>query len=220
MSRVTGASARTRPAASPTSPFRGRAAPFPRPLGMRNDPCLEFRAASQPRHPSPKLTIGSPAPNQFCVQTTGYWRRPHSRSFRLLAMGRKAGPAPKVVGSECGTAPFRDSGQRARATIRQQADMIAALDAGSLPGDDDRAAVGLGRPLSALADYCSPAPRRYSRYGVSTSSIHFMNARTRRDRLLRCATTRDTASARRRKSGMISTSAPLSKYRPIPKSGA
>ena len=38
----------------------------------------------------------------------------------------------------------------------------------------------------------------YSRYGVSTSSIHFMNARTRRDRLLRCATTRDTASARRR----------------------
>ena len=28
----------------------------------------------------------------------------------------------------------------------------------------------------------------------------------------RCATTRDTASARRRKSGMISTSAPLSKY--------
>jgi len=52
---------------------------------------------------------------------------------------------------------------------------------------------------------------RYSRYGVSTSSIHFMNARTRRDRLLRCATTRDTASARRRKSGMISTSAPLSK---------
>jgi hypothetical protein len=45
---------------------------------------------------------------------------------------------------------------------------------------------------------------RYSRYGVSTSSIHFMNARTRRDRLLRCATTRDTASARRRKSGMIS----------------
>lgn len=61
---------------------------------------------------------------------------------------------------------------------------------------------------------------RYSRYGVSTSSIHFMNARTRRDRLLRCATTRDTASARRRKSGMISTSAPLSKYRPIPKSGA
>ena len=61
---------------------------------------------------------------------------------------------------------------------------------------------------------------RYSRYGVSTSSIHFMNARTRRDRLLRCATTRDTASPRRRKSGMISTSAPLSKYRPIPKSGA
>jgi hypothetical protein len=61
---------------------------------------------------------------------------------------------------------------------------------------------------------------RYSRYGVSTSSIHFMNARTRRDRLLRCATTRDTASARRRKSGMISTSAPLFKYRPIPKSGA
>ena len=61
---------------------------------------------------------------------------------------------------------------------------------------------------------------RYSRYGVSTSSIHFMNARTRRDRLLRCATTRDTASARRRKSGMISTRAPLSKYRPIPKSGA
>jgi hypothetical protein len=61
---------------------------------------------------------------------------------------------------------------------------------------------------------------RYSRYGVSTSSIHFMNARTRRDRLLRCATTRDTASARRRESGMISTSAPLSKYRPIPKSGA
>jgi hypothetical protein len=61
---------------------------------------------------------------------------------------------------------------------------------------------------------------RYSRYGVNTSSIHFMNTRTRRDRLLRCATTRDTASARRRKSGMISTSAPLSKYRPIPKSGA
>jgi hypothetical protein len=61
---------------------------------------------------------------------------------------------------------------------------------------------------------------RYSRYGVSTSPIHFMNARTRRDRLLRCATTRDTASARRRKSGMISTSAPLSKYLPIPKSGA
>jgi hypothetical protein len=61
---------------------------------------------------------------------------------------------------------------------------------------------------------------RYSRCGVSTSSIHFMNARTRRDRLLRCATTRDTASDRRRKSGMISTSAPLSKYRPIPRSGA
>ena len=61
---------------------------------------------------------------------------------------------------------------------------------------------------------------RYSRYGISTSSIHFMNARTRRDRLLRCATTRDTASARRRKSGMISTSAPLSRYRPIPRSGA
>jgi hypothetical protein len=61
---------------------------------------------------------------------------------------------------------------------------------------------------------------RYSRYGVSTSSIHFMNARTRRDRLLRCATTRDTVSDRRRKSGMISTSAPLFKYWPIPKSGA
>src|SRR6202162_1405964 len=61
---------------------------------------------------------------------------------------------------------------------------------------------------------------RYSRYGVSTPSIHFMNARTRRDRLLRCATTRDTASERRRKSGMISTSAPLSKYRPIPNRGA
>ncbi len=61
---------------------------------------------------------------------------------------------------------------------------------------------------------------RYSRWGASTSSIHFMNARTRRDRLLRCATTRDTAIARRRKSGMISTSAPLSKYWPIPKSGA
>ena len=43
---------------------------------------------------------------------------------------------------------------------------------------------------------------RYSRYGVSTSSIHFMNARTRRDRLLRYAVTRDTASARRRKPGM------------------
>jgi hypothetical protein len=61
---------------------------------------------------------------------------------------------------------------------------------------------------------------RYSKYGVSTSSIHFMNARTRRDRLLRCATTRDTPSARRRKSGMTSTSAPLSKYRPIPTRGA
>jgi hypothetical protein len=63
-------------------------------------------------------------------------------------------------------------------------------------------------------------PCRYSRYGVNTSSIHFMNARTRRDKLLRCATTRDTASALRRKSGMISTSAPLFKYRPIPRSGA
>lgn len=61
---------------------------------------------------------------------------------------------------------------------------------------------------------------RYSRYGVSTSSIHFMKARTRRDRLLRCATTSDTGSGRRWKSGMISTSAPLSKYRPIPKRGA
>jgi hypothetical protein len=61
---------------------------------------------------------------------------------------------------------------------------------------------------------------RYSRYGVSTFSIHFMNARTRRDRLLRCATTRDTGIARRRKSGMISTSAPLRRYWPIPKSGA
>jgi hypothetical protein len=60
----------------------------------------------------------------------------------------------------------------------------------------------------------------YSRYGVITPSIHFMNARTRRDRLLRCATTRDTGSARRRKSGMISTSAPLPKYWPIPRSGA
>ncbi len=75
-----------------------------------------------------------------------------------------------------------------------------------------------------LQDLVSRAGRsgsfRYSRYGVSTPSIHFMNARTRRDRLLRCATTRDTGSARRRKSGRISTSAQLSKYRPIPKSGA
>ena len=47
----------------------------------------------------------------------------------------------------------------------------------------------------------SAATRPYSRYGVSTTSIHFMNARTRRDRLLRCATTMDTASARRRESG-------------------
>jgi hypothetical protein len=61
---------------------------------------------------------------------------------------------------------------------------------------------------------------RYSRYGASTVSIQFMNARTRRDRLCRCATTRDTANDRRRKSGRISTSAPLSKYRPIPRSGA
>ena len=74
-----------------------------------------------------------------------------------------------------------------------------------------------GMLISRAGRRCSS---RYSRYGVSTSSIHCMNARTRRDRLLRCATTRDTASARRRKSGMISTSAPLSKYRPTPKSGA
>ena len=75
---------------------------------------------------------------------------------------------------------------------------------------------GLGEPPTGGRRYSS----RYSRYDVSTSSIHFMNARTRRDRLLRCATTRETASARRRKSGRISTSAPLSKYRPTPKSGA
>ena len=76
------------------------------------------------------------------------------------------------------------------------------------------------RPTKVAAIAGRRCSSRYSRYGVSTSSIHFMNARTRRDRLLRCATTRDTASARRRKSGRISTSAPLSKYRPIPKSGA
>jgi len=35
---------------------------------------------------------------------------------------------------------------------------------------------------------------RYSRWGESTFSIHFMNARTRRDRLRRCATTRETSS--------------------------
>jgi hypothetical protein len=34
-------------------------------------------------------------------------------------------------------------------------------------------------------------------YGFSTPSIHSMNARTRRDRLPRCATTWDTASDRR-----------------------
>ena len=53
---------------------------------------------------------------------------------------------------------------------------------------------GLGEPPTG-GRRCSS---RYSRYGVITSSIHFMNARTRRDRLLRCATTRETASARRR----------------------
>jgi hypothetical protein len=77
---------------------------------------------------------------------------------------------------------------------------------------------------SSAPSFALGAERRckscYSRYGVSTSSIHFMNARVRRDRLLRCATTRDTAIARRRKAGMISTSAPLSRYCPIPKSGA
>jgi len=86
------------------------------------------------------------------------------------------------------------------------------LDAGPPTGRHDFRML-----ISRAGRRCSS---RYSRYGVSTSSIHFMNARTRRDRLLRCATTRDTASARRRKSGMISTSAPLSRYRPIPKSGA
>ncbi len=110
---------------------------------------------------------------------------------------------------------------------------------GAGPGDESRAGVSLWQtvvrqndtPHSATAAQrhkfrmlISRAGRRcssrYSRYGVSTSSIHFMNARTRRDRLLRWATTRDTAIARRRKSGMISTSAPLSKYWPIPKSGA
>jgi predicted deacylase len=36
--------------------------------------------------------------------------------------------------------------------------------------------------------HCLGWTPRYSRHGVSTSSIHVMNARTRRDRLLRCAT--------------------------------
>jgi hypothetical protein len=83
-----------------------------------------------------------------------------------------------------------------------------------------RASVRTGCAIPTISRAGRRRSSRYSRYGLSTSSIHFMNARTRRDRLLRWATTRDTSSARRRKSGMSSTSAPLSKYRPIPKSGA
>ena len=92
------------------------------------------------------------------------------------------------------------------------ANCVALLDLISAP---PKPMMPLTAKRRALTSSC-----RYSRYGLSTSSIHFMNARTRRDRLLRWATTRDTASARRRKSGRISTSAPLSKYRPTPKSGA
>lgn len=67
---------------------RGRAAPTPRPSGMRNAPCLEFRAAIQPRRPSPKQTIGWAAPNQFCVQLSGFCRghfRAHIQAARDYA---------------------------------------------------------------------------------------------------------------------------------------
>ncbi len=48
-----------------------------------------------------------------------------------------------------------------------------------------------------------------SKYGCSTRSIQSMNARTRGDRLRRCATTSDAASGSGRRSGSTSTSAPL-----------
>jgi len=69
--------------------------------------------------------------------------------------------------------------------------------------------VAVGQLRASGLGSCRSAP--YSRYGLSTPSIHFMNARTRRDRLLRWATTKDIGRAPRRKSGKISTSAPLSK---------
>ncbi len=48
-----------------------------------------------------------------------------------------------------------------------------------------------------------------SKYGCSTRSIQSMNARTRGDRLRRCATTSDAASGSGRRLGSTSTSAPL-----------
>jgi len=114
------------------------------------------------------------------------------------------------------------AGTASRAESTAQAALRPSLDRGFRRNDAPHSAIAA--PRHKFRMLISGAGRSgsfgYSRWGASTFSIHFMNARTRRDRLRRCATTRDTASDRRAKSGRISTSAPLSKYWPIPRNGA
>ena len=157
-------------------------------------------------------------------------KRPFVPIARLLPYGDRRAAPDKVASSRISPNLIRNGsvalarrwGDRRRKSLRMshvglQRSPVSASHSVGPPGRRPPTGRHNFRMLISRAGRGSV---RYSRYGVSTSSIHFMNARTRRDRLLRCATTRDTASARRRKSGMISTSAPLSKYRPIPKSGA
>jgi len=158
-------------------------------------------------------------------------KRPFVPIARLLPCGDRRAAPDKVASSRISLNLIRNGsvalarrwGDRRRKSLRishvgLQRSPGSVLHSVGLPGRRRPTGRHNFRMLISRAERrCSS---RYSRYGVNTSSIHFMNARTRRDRLLRCATTRDTASARRRRSGMISTSAPLSKYRPTPKSGA
>ena len=158
-------------------------------------------------------------------------KRPFVPIARLLPCGDRRAAPDKVASSRISPNPIRNGsvalarrwGDRRRKSLRishvglQRSPVSVSHSVGPPGRRPPTGRHNFRMLISRAGRRCSS---RYSRYGVSTSSIHFMNARTRRDRLLRCATTRDTASARRRKSGMISTSAPLSKYRPIPKSGA
>jgi hypothetical protein len=148
------------------------------------------------------------------------------RSFRAFAMERKIVYHPGLGPKPCPSLRLRPTLSSKKALrpslpFTGKGRRLKSGSSSSCPFAVLRRSAGAHcgwlRAAGCLRNRCSSC---YSRYGVSTSSIHFMNARTRRDRLLRCATTRDTASAWRRKSGMISTSAPLSRYRPIPRSGA
>ena len=175
-------------------------------------PWVDFRVGEPIRSPPIRGRLGrmserglAPEPARLIVSLR---RRSGSARNRRAAEP----PMPENV-----LAQRRDSGSPAGPRYRPSPSAARSLTQGAGTSEPAAHRHNFRMSISRAGRSCSS---RYSRYGVSTSSIHFMNARTRRDRLLRCATTRDTASARRRKSGMISTSAPLSKYRPIPKSGA